>query len=116
MATHVKRERPDGEPLRRGYHMPGGVVPVLVYHARDIPADLNMQQRNALSWLLTGPKRPAFLAKLAGIERSKRRMMDSHISNMTLRVANLCEIESDTDGEGPSIGLVTRDGRGIIGV
>lgn len=115
MATHVRVERPDGAPRVEGYHMPKGAEPVNVYHARDIPADLHVTQRSALSWLLRGPQRPALLATLLGIPKAQRRGLDSHIGNMTFRVGNLCEIDSDDPLIGYQIGLVARDGASIIG-
>lgn len=111
----MTQAKPAGESLRQGYHFPGGIEQVSVYHARDIPHDLHTTQRTALSWLLRGPQRPAYLALLMGFSPGQRRGLDSHISNMTLRIGNLCEIDSDDPMTGPMVGLVTRDGRGIIG-
>ena len=58
---------------------------------------------------------PALLATLLGIPKAQRRGLDSHIGNMTFRVGNLCEIDSDDPLIGYQIGLVARDGASIIG-
>ena len=104
----MTQAKPAGESLRQGYHFPGGIEQVSVYHARDIPCDLHATQRTALSWLLRGPQRPAYLALLMGFSPGQRRGLDNHIGN-------LCEIDSDDPMTSPMVGLVTRDGRGIIG-
>ena len=114
MATHVKANRPEGEPARRGYHMPG-IDPVNVYSHRDIPHGWDAKWRDTVGHLITGPKDKTRLATLLGFpmrgpaSRHRASRVDTTLRAITDRVATLCE------GRDGTVGLVTPDGRGLIG-
>lgn len=106
MNRNTAMDGPEAEPRRPDFY---AATAVDVYHARDIPRNLSGDGRKIIAALLTGPQDMYMLGLAIGGKATRYGRAFSLLPRLTGMVRNLCE---DDAGR---IGLVTRDGAGIIG-
>lgn len=99
--------QPEADPRRAEFY--AAVDAVNVYHSRDVPPALSVDGRKIIAALLTGPKDMYMLGLAIGDRATRHGRAFSLLPRLTGLIRNLCEDDSGR------LGLVDRDGTGIIG-